>query len=113
MDATVCRVRPTWEASSGYEPEELARQSLEDSDERPTLSHFSALAIGLAGSFVHAPDKPNPASTPGPGEPTLAEVRRLTERFRDVNAALAEGYIRDSFDRCETAEAHSDHGGSH
>ena len=62
------------------------------------------LAIGLAGSFVHASDKPNPGSTPGPGEPTLAEVRRLTERFRDVNVALAEGYIRDPFDMCETAE---------
>ncbi len=62
------------------------------------------LAIGLAGGFVHASDEPNPASTPGPGEPTLAEVRRLTERFRDVNVALAEGYIRDPFDMCETAE---------
>ena len=62
------------------------------------------LALGLAGSFVHASDKPNPASIPGPGEPTLAEVRRLTERFRDVNVALAGGYIRDPFDMCETAE---------
>lgn len=45
-----------------------------------------------------------PASTPGPGEPTLAEVRAATERFQDVNVALAEGYIRDPFDLCETAE---------
>ena len=36
-------------------------------------------------------------TTPGPGEPTLAEVRRATERFLDVNVALAEGYIRDPF----------------
>jgi hypothetical protein len=28
----------------------------------------------------------------------------VTERFRDVNVALAEGYIRDPFDMCETAE---------
>ena len=62
------------------------------------------LAIGLAGSFVHASDKSNSASTPGPGEPTLTEVRRLTDRFRDVNVALAEGYIRDPFDMCETAK---------
>lgn len=62
------------------------------------------LTIAVAGSFVHASDKPNPVSNPGPGEPTLAEVRRLTERFRDVNVALAEGYIRDPFDMCETAE---------
>lgn len=43
-------------------------------------------------------------SAPGPGEPTLAEVRQATERFRDVKAALAEGYIRDPFDLCDTAE---------
>jgi hypothetical protein len=41
--------------------------------------------------------------TPGPGEPTLAEVRHATERFRDVNVALEEGYIRDPFDLCDTA----------
>jgi hypothetical protein len=37
------------------------------------------------------------------GDPTLAEVRAATERFRDVNVALAEGYIRDPNDMCETA----------
>ena len=41
--------------------------------------------------------------SPGPGEPTLAEVRALTERFMDVNVALAEGYIRDPGDMCDTA----------
>ena len=43
-------------------------------------------------------------STLSPGEPTLAEVRLATERFRNVNVALAEGYIRDPFNMCETAE---------
>jgi hypothetical protein len=38
------------------------------------------------------------------GEPTLDEVRALTERFRDVNVALAEGYVRDPADMCDTAE---------
>lgn len=38
------------------------------------------------------------------GEPSLADVRRATERFKDVKVALAEGYIRDPFDTCETAE---------
>jgi hypothetical protein len=42
--------------------------------------------------------------TPGPGEPTLAEVRKATERFRDVNVALAEGYIRDPGNLCDTAD---------
>lgn len=41
---------------------------------------------------------------PAPGEPTLAEVRKATERFRDVNVALAEGFIRDPGNICETAE---------
>jgi hypothetical protein len=34
----------------------------------------------------------------------LAEVHQATERFSDVNVALAEGYIRDPFDLCDTAE---------
>lgn len=41
--------------------------------------------------------------TPGPGEPTLADVRSATERFRNVEVALAEGYVRDPFDLCDTA----------
>ena len=43
-------------------------------------------------------------ASPGQGEPTLAEVRTLTQRFQDVDIALAEGYIRDPFDLCDTAE---------
>jgi len=46
-------------------------------------------------------------ATPAPhgsAEPTLSEVRQATERFRDVQVALAEGYIRDPFNMCETAE---------
>jgi hypothetical protein len=44
------------------------------------------------------------ATVPSSGEPTLAEVRQLTERFQDVRVALAEGYIRDPFDLCDTAD---------
>jgi hypothetical protein len=47
---------------------------------------------------------PHADTKPGPGEPTLAEVRRATERFRDVTVALAEGYLRDPNNMCETAE---------
>jgi hypothetical protein len=36
-------------------------------------------------------------------EPTLEEVRRATERFRDVNVALAEGYVRDPANDCTVA----------
>ncbi|WP_210334757.1 hypothetical protein [Mesorhizobium mediterraneum] len=44
------------------------------------------------------------ASSPGPGEPSLAEVKAATERFRDVKVALAEGYVRDPLNLCDTAE---------
>ncbi|MEA3064791.1 MAG: hypothetical protein QOJ27_1237 [Sphingomonadales bacterium] len=43
------------------------------------------------------------AAAPGPGEPTLAEVRALTERFAKVEVALAEGYVRDPTDMCDVA----------
>ncbi|HEU0100284.1 MAG TPA: hypothetical protein VFQ67_16115 [Allosphingosinicella sp.] len=43
------------------------------------------------------------ASGPGPGEPTLDEVRAATARFRNVEVALAEGYVRDPTDMCDLA----------
>ena len=43
------------------------------------------------------------AAAPGPGEPTLDEVRAATARFRNVKVALAEGYVRDPGNMCETA----------
>lgn len=39
-----------------------------------------------------------------PDEPSLAQVRAATERFRDVKVALAEGYLRDPMNLCDTAE---------
>jgi hypothetical protein len=63
------------------------------------------IAISLVGlAFVVALVACNATGAPNPGEPTLAEVRLLTERFRDVRNALAEGYLRDPFDLCDTAE---------
>src|SRR4051812_21920439 len=58
------------------------------------------MAGALAATGLAAADA-TPA--PRPGEPTLAEVRRATEQFRDVNAALAAGYIRDPFNLCDSA----------
>jgi hypothetical protein len=46
----------------------------------------------------------DPVSTPGPGEPTLAEVKRATARFQDVRVALAEGYVPDPGNLCDSAE---------
>lgn len=39
----------------------------------------------------------------GQAEPDLSAVRSATERFRDVKVALAEGYIRDPMNVCDTA----------
>ena len=50
-----------------------------------------------AGSALAAP-------APAPGEPDLAAVRAATERFQDVKVALAEGYVRDPGDICDTAD---------
>jgi hypothetical protein len=74
-----------------------------------TTGHKLLKAAFAALLFAGALSAPGTASasertTPGPGEPTLADVRLATERFRDVSVALAEGYIRDPFNMCETAE---------
>ena len=37
-------------------------------------------------------------------EPSLNAVRAATQRFRDVNVALAEGYVRDPMNMCDAAE---------
>jgi hypothetical protein len=55
------------------------------------------MAAGVATARVARP-------VPDGAEPTLDEVRRATERFKDVKVALAEGYVRDPFDMCDTAE---------
>ena len=49
-----------------------------------------------------------PISSPGTSipaaEPSLDEVRAATARFQDVRVALAEGYVRDPGNLCDTAE---------
>jgi hypothetical protein len=59
-------------------------------------------ASGLVLALVVAACSAQSAQTPG--EPSLAEVKRLTSRFQDVNVALAEGYVRDPMDLCDTAQ---------
>lgn len=39
----------------------------------------------------------------GQGEPSLDEVRALTAKYQDMNVALAEGYVRDPMNLCDTA----------
>lgn len=61
------------------------------------------VAVIAAGAWVGAAG-PKAKPAPAPGEPTLDEVRKATARFRDEKVALAEGYIRDPFNMCETAD---------
>jgi hypothetical protein len=63
---------------------------------------LAGIAFGGWLALAHAAAAA-PRLTPGAGEPTLEEVRRATDRFRDVKTALAEGYIRDPFDLCDSA----------
>ena len=57
---------------------------------------LSSGALALALVFSH------PAKTASP-EPDLATVKAATQRFQDVKVALAEGYVRDPSDMCDTA----------
>lgn len=43
-------------------------------------------------------------SSSNPAEPGLVAVKKAAERFRDVNVALAEGYVRDPMNMCDTAD---------
>lgn len=51
-------------------------------------------AMGFCAPAALANDK---------GEPSLAEVRALTEKYQDVRVALAEGFVRDPMNLCDTA----------
>ncbi|MCC6984190.1 MAG: hypothetical protein IT535_13045 [Bauldia sp.] len=65
-----------------------------------------ALGASAASAALLAPNEAariDASSTPRPGEPSLADIRAATERFRDVDVALAEGYVRDPADMCDTA----------
>jgi hypothetical protein len=53
---------------------------------------------------LSAATPPPPHSVPTAGEPSLDEVRRAAEKYRDVAVAEAEGYLRDPMDLCDTSE---------
>ena len=61
------------------------------------MSGFVASALMLA--LVSATADPGPANS----EPTLDQVRAAVEKYKDVNTALADGYIQDPSGMCETA----------
>ena len=61
------------------------------------LPKLSGAALALALVFSH------PANT-ATTDPDLATVKAATARFQDVKQAIAEGYVRDPMDVCDTAE---------
>lgn len=66
------------------------------------LSLLAVACLGLAA--IVGPVQAGQTHKPAPGEPTLDDVRRATDRFRDVNVAIAAGYLRDPFDLCDSAD---------
>src|SRR5687767_15542238 len=63
--------------------------------------YLAGVAIMVSAALL-LPQLPAAYAAPAPGEPDLAEVRAGAERFRDINVALAEGYISPE-PMCETA----------
>lgn len=71
-----------------------------------------AVAVGAVAPELSAQSAARPAanltgsSRPAApaAEPDLGAVRRATEKYRNVNTALAEGYIRDPGNICETSD---------
>jgi len=57
------------------------------------------LSAGVLALAVTLAQPGKPANV----EPDLASVRAATARFQDVKIALAEGYVRDPMDNCDTA----------
>ena len=64
------------------------------------LAHEDQVAAATPVAATPAPA----AAVRGPSTELLEQIRRATERFRDVDVALAEGYIAPPGDTCDTAE---------
>lgn len=63
---------------------------------------FNVFVAGAISAAVIAMGQ-SPVSTKS-SEPTLAQVRAAVQKYKDVKAALADGYIKDPSGMCETAE---------
>ena len=68
-----------------------------------TLAVFAS-ALGAPAALSAQPAASAAPTTLAATEPTLEAVMAATERFKDVNVALAEGYIPDPMNTCETAD---------
>jgi len=61
------------------------------------------LASSLIGLSLAAAVSPAIKPYFSSSEPSLDDVRAATKRFKDVNVALAEGYVRDPMNLCDEA----------
>lgn len=69
------------------------------------MKSIAYMMLLLAGAFQVSFARTAQRMDPLPSaEPRLEQVRAATERFRDVEVALAEGYVRDPMNICDTAE---------
>lgn len=69
----------------------------------PLIALAASAGVLAQPSLADVAARIDASSTPQPGEPSLAEMRAATERFRDVEQALAEGYVRDPSNMCDDA----------
>lgn len=60
--------------------------------------------LAAAGACLDAAQASEREPMPGPGEPTLSELQKITSRYADVEVALADGYVPDPGNVCETAD---------
>ncbi len=65
---------------------------------------LSAAVLALALTVSACSSLPPGSAAAAGAEPTLDELRAATARFRDVKVALAEGYVPDPANICDTAE---------
>lgn len=66
---------------------------------RPALALATVAPLALAGLLAARPIVPPRSPSPD----AIAAIRHATARYRDVKAALADGYMRDPMDMCVTA----------
>ena len=61
------------------------------------------ISSALAGLAITAAIAPALKTAEPSGDPSLNTIRAASDRFRDVNVALAEGYVRDPGNMCDDA----------
>jgi hypothetical protein len=69
------------------------------------LRTWAMLTAGVLAAFIGgAAETANRETREKNWEPDLVTLRKVTEKYRDVNVALKEGFIRDPMNMCDTAD---------